>query len=319
MALACYQSSVQSREVGRLKKHLVLSVLLLVSLLTLLPVISGCGVATQQTTATLGETEAGSAADAAIAAVTKSDDIESPATIEAGVLLAGSDTAAPPLAYLAIVERVKDNEVVKEVAPVGFEVDLCTAIAEKMGLELRVVSTAWADLIPTLESGQVDILMSGMATSRDLREQLSATDPHLAADLAISTPVAKPIDGEAELASKIVGVQIDTVAQTALDGVGGVKEIRPYPRILDAFRDLAAGRLDAVVADEPASLWILENNADYKGKYAVTGALETGEGYAYWCTKDKSALLGAMNTALEQLRNEGVYDKICAKWGLTGD
>jgi ABC-type amino acid transport substrate-binding protein len=316
LAPACYLSSLQSRKVGNLRRYVVLYALLVVLSIAPLPTVAACGGSQETTTTARGTGTTAAAddattADAAIASVTKSDRIETPATIEAGFLQAGCDVAFPPMEYMTVVDKKR--------TAVGFDVDLCTAIAKKMGLELKVVAVAWDGIVPVLENGQVDIIMSAMITSPALLEQVSATDPYLSGDLAISAPVGAPIADAADLVGKTVGVQIDSTAQTAVEEVEGVKEIRTYSQISDAFQDLAAGQLDAVVNDEPASLWIIENSPDYKDKYANTGRLETGEGYAYWCTKDNEALLAAMNTALGELRDEGVYQKICDKWGLTGN
>ncbi len=280
---------------------------LLVLALILVPVVAACG--GEEEAVPPGGADAAKAADAAVAAVTKSGAIETPKTVKAGFLQAGSDTAFPPMEF-----PNKANN-----GYIGFDVDLCTALAMKMGLKLEVVSTAWDGIIPALLANRYDIIMSGMSILPERLEQMNATDAYLPGIIAISTPKDKPINDAAGLTGKIVGVQVDTTGQFEVEKVEGVKEIKKYPTIGDAFLDMAAGRVEAVVNDEPVNAYIIATNADYAKKFVNSGGIMTDNSYAYWCTKENTALQTAMNTALKELRAEGVYTKILAKWALTGN
>mgnify|MGYP000229957387 CR=1 FL=1 len=165
-------------------KKYVLFVALLVLTLLVVPFLVGCGgEETTTTSAVSSETTAAPAqdpaaiADAAIAAVTKSDAIQTPKTIKEGVLMAGSDTSFPPMEFSD-----------EKGGYIGFDVDLCTALARKMGLQLEVVSTAWDGIIPALISGRYDIIMSAMSITEERLKQINFTDPYLPGILAISTP-----------------------------------------------------------------------------------------------------------------------------------
>jgi len=263
------------------------------------------------TTAPAGtDTTAGPQADvdAAIAAIRKSPAIESPPTLKAGVLQAGSDTSFPPMEF-------PDGKG----GYVGFDVDLCTALAKKMGLQLEIVPTAWDDIIPALLGDRFDMIMSAMAITEERLKQINFTDPYLPGILAISAPVSAPIADTAELAGKVVGVQVDTIGQFEAEKIQSIKEIRKYGTILEAFQDLAAGRVDCVVNDEPVNTYIIETNPDYKAKLANAGRIITMNGYGYAVKKENAALLEALNAALNEVRADGIYQKICEKWGITGN
>lgn len=286
----------------------------------------GCGSVSQSTNITVyGEgteqrTAAAAAADNAIANIAKSPDIETPVTLSAGVLLVGSDSASPPFEYLAVVVTKVGGEDSKETTLVGFEWDLARAVAKKMGVEAQYVQTSWNDLVAGINEGRLDILASARSTTPDRLQELGATDTYLAANLAICTSGGgKALAGENELKGKMVGVQLGTPAQAVVTEIEGVAEVRTYTQILTAFRDLDAARLDAVVADEIVIDWIRDNSAAYEETIRVSGRIESGEGYAFWCARGSEQLLAAMNVALAELRDEGVYLKICRKWGLTGN
>lgn len=277
-------------------------VLVVVGLLVL-PLAAGCGGST--TTATTAAEEVGphgpnaEAADKAIASITKSPNIETPKTIEPGKLLAGSDTAFPPFEF-------SDGKG----GYIGFDVDMMTALCKKMGLELQIVPTAWDGIIPALVSDRFDIIMSAMSITPERLEQINFSDPYYKNDLAITTRVDKPIPNAEGLKGKVVGVQVDTTGQFAVEKIEGVKEIKKYENIIAALQDLQAGRVDAVVNDEPSNAYQIRNIPEL----ANTGIIPVDDDYGFGIKKENEALLKAVNQALKELKDEGIYDLILAKW-----
>ena len=83
-----------------------------------------------------------------------------PATIEGRHAPGRFRLGVPPLEYLANVITGNEDKEVKTPS-VGFEVDLCTAVAKKLGLKLGFVTTSWSDLPASLDEGKVDIVAVG--------------------------------------------------------------------------------------------------------------------------------------------------------------
>ena len=286
----------ESRRRERLKRNHVLLIVLVLLATTIVPLVAGCGNDFKE-----------QAVDDFIASIEKSDAIDKPDTIEGGWIQGGSDTAFPPMEFSD-----------EKGGYIGFDVDLCTALAHKMGLKLQVVSTAWDGIIPGLLGDRYDIIMSAMSITEERLEQVNFTDAYLPGILAITAPIDAPVTKAEDLAGKIVGVQVDTTGQFAVEEIAGVKEIKKYPDILTAFQDLNAGRVEAVVNDEPVNAYIIQTNTDYKAKFANTGGIVTVNDYGYAIKKENTDLLKAMNAALAELIADGTYQKICDKWGLTG-
>jgi polar amino acid transport system substrate-binding protein len=294
-----------------LKKHLSPVTILFVLLVALLPTISACSVTTNVVTATVYGPDSAKVADVAkladqaIAGITRSTAIKVPSTIAASSLLIGSDAAYPPLEFMAYVMTTDtDGKDAKPKATelVGFEVDLYKAVAKKLGLTPTYVKVSWSDFASSLAEGKVDVVASGMITGLKVVANLGASDTYLSADLAICTKVGEQLADATALNGKIVGVQSGSTGESAVGAVAGVKEARAYPRILGAFADLMAGKVDAVVVEQPVAEWILANHADYTTALKISGTIESGEGYAFWCTKDNQELLAAINAALQELR-----------------
>jgi len=290
------------------KRWLPILVMAIVGLVAI-PLMAGCGGSTTTTAAATSTTAGGEevgptgpnaqAADEAVAAVTKSPNIETPKTITAGKLQAGSDTAFPPFEF-------SDGKG----GYIGFDVDMMTAMCKKMGLELVVVPTAWDGIIPALVSDRFDIIMSAMSITAERKEQINFSDPYYKNDLAITTPADKPIKDADGLKGKVVGVQVDTTGQFAVEKIEGIKEIKKYENIITALQDLQAGRTEAVVNDEPSNAYQIRNIPEL----ANTGTIPVDDDYGFGMKKENEELLAAVNQAIKELKDDGVYDLIKKKW-----
>ncbi len=292
-----------------MKKHLLSATLLLVLIAASIPLVSACSAtttnqvsATVWSTGTANYTDAAKAADEAVAAITKSPDISVPATLEPGKLTIASDQAYPPLQYLAKVITQVGTEETETTLVVGFEVDLYTAVAKKLGLEPVNVQSSFADLTSVLTDGEVDMVASAVATTPELLNQFAASETYLDADLAICSRSGVELPDEASLQGKVVGVQAGSGAELVVDNMQGIAEKRLYSHVTGAFDDLAAGLIDAVVTVKPVAEWILATDADYATAIQISGIIETGEGYAFWCNKKDQALMDAIDAAIAELR-----------------
>lgn len=336
---------VQTREVGTLKKRLTLTIILVALLAATLPLLGGCAASTHIVNATVygtgssGLTEAARTADQALAEIAKSEEIAAPVTREAGKLLIASDAAYPPLEYSAkIVTQEGDKESQSDPQTVGFEIDLATAIAKKLGLEPVFVTVAYSDIQSALSEGKADIAASGMITSPGLLTQLTSTDTYLAADLAICTRNGVEYADADALQGKVVGVQQGSICESAVDSIPGIAEKILSLHVLGAFDDLMDGKVDALVVVRPVAKWILATKPEYANALHISGSIETGEGYAMWATKGNEGLVAAIDAALQELMEapgvatpettatqetvqpaESLYQLLLEKWGLATD
>jgi len=152
--------------------------------------------------------------------------------------------------------------------------------------------------------------MSAMSITEERLEQINFSDPYYRNDLAITTPVDNPIENAEGLVGKVVGVQVDTTGQFAVEEIEGIKEIKKYENIITALQDLEAGRVEAVVNDEPSNAYQVKDKANL----ANTGIIPVDDDYGFGIKKEKEELLAAINQALKELKDEGIYELIRVKW-----
>ncbi len=221
-------------------------------------------------------------------------------TIREGKLLMGSDTTYPPF------ESIDDKG-----EAVGFDVDVAREIAARLGLELEVVSVKWEGIIPGLKTGDYDMVMSAMTITDERKMEIDFSDPYIDSDQSIAVRKGESgIKSEADLAGKVVGVQVDTTGQFTAEEIPGIKEIRKYDTILMAFEDLELGRIDAIVNDYPVNAYISKT----RGKTEVVATIKTDEQYGIGVKKGNTQLLEAINEALAEMKKDGSYQRIFEKW-----
>jgi glutamine transport system substrate-binding protein len=220
-------------------------------------------------------------------------------TLKSGELSMGSDTAYPPF------ESTEGNDYV------GFDIDLAKEIAKRLGLELKVVPTAWDGIIPGLKTDKYDMLMSAMTITEERSQEIDFTDPYIDSDQSIAVKSDNDtIKGKEDLNGKVVGVQLDTTGQFEAEKMTGLAELRKYETILAAFEDLKLGRIDAIVNDFPVNAYI----AKTQGGTKVVATIKTDEKYGIGVKKGNDELREALNKVLAEMKADGTYDTIYAKW-----
>jgi polar amino acid transport system substrate-binding protein len=231
---------------------------------------------------------------------TKTEEKIAVTTIQEGKLLMGSDTTYPPF------ETIGDDG-----APVGFDVDVATEIASRLGLELEVVSVKWEGIIPGLKTGSYDIVMSAMTITPERKMEIDFSDPYIDSNQSIAVKKGNTeIKSEADLAGKVVGVQVDTTGQFTAEKIAGIKEIRKFDTILLAFEDLELGRVDAIMNDYPVNAYLSRT----RGKAEVVATIKTDEQYGIGIKKGNDQLREAVNQVLADMKADGAYDEIYKKW-----
>lgn len=246
-------------------------------------------------------TNAGSQAPAAPKGVDFKTQLKEP-----GVLNVGSDNAYPPF----------ENIEAGKTEPVGFDVDLYKEIARRLGLTAKSTTTSFDGLFTqSIPRGQFDVGISAITIKDERKQSVDFTDPYFEANLSLAvnvskTPNIKTID---DLAGQTLGVQTGTTGADCADAIvaqGKAKEVKKFDTAVQAFDDLVAGGVAAVVNDRPASEGIIAQRSALK----VVQVLETNEKYGIAISRDKPDLRVAINGALKEMMQDGTYARIYKTW-----
>lgn len=193
----------------------------------------------------------------------------------------------------------------------GFDMDLIRAIAKEMGYKADIQNVNFDGLIPAMESGNIDIIASGMTINDERKNQVDFADPYYTSGLTIVVPNGSDIKGFADLQGKRIAVQIGTTSHEEAQKIEGA-EVKALNSSADTFMELKAGNVDAVINDLPVNDYYIHKT----GATDVTRLEEklTSEEYGFAMKKGNTELQEKVNAALKTLKENGEYDKIYEKW-----
>ena len=199
---------------------------------------------------------------------------------------------------------------------VGWEIDFMNAICKQAALECVVTLTAWDGIIPALTAGQIDVIMSSMSITEERMKTIDFSDKYYNTPAAVVTAKGAGITPDAAgLTGKIVGVQVSTTheAYTQAYFASVAAEIKTYQTQDEANQDLAAGRIDAVMADSIAMADFLKSETgvaccESAGNVADDPVI-LGLGVGFGLRKG-DPLRETLNAAIAAIRADGTYDAI---------
>jgi polar amino acid transport system substrate-binding protein len=195
---------------------------------------------------------------------------------------------------------------------IGYEVDLMNEIARLLDRRAVFVQNQWDGLIPGLQRGNYDVAINGIEITEDRKEQVDFTIPYYATGEQLSVRNDEnSINSLADLKGKTAGTLKYSLAQRILEREGGI-EIRTYDGQINAYEDLANGRLDAVLMDAPIAVYYSKPNPKLK----FAGPAIEQIRYGICVRKGDGELRTRINEALLSLIKSGELRRIYEKWGL---
>lgn len=198
---------------------------------------------------------------------------------------------------------------------VGFDYDIGLALCAEMEVECTFVAQDWDGMIPALLAGKYDAIVSSMSITDERKQVVDFTDHYYTNALTFVAPKDTDIIdvSPAGMAGKTIGAQGSTVSAAFLEENYGDSDVKLYPTQDDAYLDLAAGRVDAVLADVgPSNLWLGGGDGaccDFVGEAVVKDDLV---GIAI--RKDDAELKEMFNKAIAAIVANGTYADINAEY-----
>ncbi|OAM92888.1 amino acid ABC transporter substrate-binding protein, PAAT family [Pelosinus fermentans] len=220
----------------------------------------------------------------------------------AKVLKVGTDAGFAPFEF--------QDEKSKEY--VGFDMDLIKALGKQMGYEVQIQNMNFDGLIPGLEVNSIDAVASGMTITEARKQKVNFTKPYYQAGLTIVVKNDNnTIKNFKDLEGKKIAVQIGTTGAAEAKKIKDA-QVREFNNAPEAFMELKAGGVDAVVNDKPVNEYYIAQSGSKDAK-AVGEPLQAEE-YGIAVAKKNTELAGKLDKALDELKKNGEYEKIYVKW-----
>jgi polar amino acid transport system substrate-binding protein len=220
-----------------------------------------------------------------------------------GTLIAGVKDSQPPFGFV--------DEQTKQI--VGFEIDICKALADKLGVKLETKPVTSSTRIPMLTQGAIDLVAATMTHKKDREDQIDFSVTYFMTGQKLLVKKDGGIKGVKDLAGKKVGsVKGSTSEQN-------VKKAQPECTVIsfetypEAFLALKQGKVEAVTTDE-SILVGLQNSDDKPADFAIVGEYISPEPYGLGLVENDSDFRDFVNVTLMDLWASGEFKKIYEKW-----
>jgi polar amino acid transport system substrate-binding protein len=225
-------------------------------------------------------------------------------TIKPGVLTVGMEIGYPPLEYYA-----EDGK-----TPIGFDVQLAKAVADKLGLKVEYVDTAWDGIFAGVTKGDYDCIMSAVTITEARLGAHNFSKPYIgnAQSLVLlkNSPLKATVKTPNDLSGKGVAYQEETTSDifmTKLAAEGLKFTAYEYAKVMSCFDELKLGRVDAIVCD---SLVAIDFIAPPGNPFEIVWRGPADEVFGICLKKGNDALTQALDKALDELFADGTILKI---------
>ncbi len=252
---------------------------------------AGCGSSTESSDAATETTETTEASDDTASAADFT-------TVSDGVLTMATNAYFPPYEYY------EGEEIV------GIDAEIAAAVAEKLGLTLKIEDMEFDSIITAVSTGKADVGMAGMTVTEDRLKNINFSSTYATGIQSIIVPEDSDITSVDDLADKMVGVQLGTTGDIYASEDLGSDHVDQYSKGNDAVMALTQGKVDAVIIDnEPAKSYVAATTG-----LKILDAEYASEEYAACISKDNDALKDAFNAALDELIADGTVQSIVDKY-----
>ena len=219
-------------------------------------------------------------------------------TVNNGVLTMATNAYFPPYEYYQ-GEKI-----------VGIDAEIAQAVADKLGLELKIEDMEFDSIITAVQTGKADMGLAGMTVTDERKQSVNFSDTYATGIQVVIVTEDSDIASVDDLEGKKIGVQLSTTGDIYASDDYGEDFVEQYNKGADAVMALEQGKVDAVIIDnEPAKSFVAANEG-----LKILDTEYVTEDYAACINKENAELLDAVNGALAELKKDGTLQSILDKY-----
>lgn len=198
----------------------------------------------------------------------------------------------------------------------GFDADIAKEIAKRLGVEVEFAPQEFSGLIPSLQAGKIDAIISQVTITEERKKQIDFTQPYITNSVKIivgedNNSITKLEDFKGQNIGVGLGTNDETYLRKEVLPKVGKFEIKTYDDVITSLQDLNAGRIDATINNLYALKPVVEKNG-FKIKAVGEPIKSDKAGVAV--RKDNPEFRDAIDQALTDLKADGTYNTIFKKW-----
>ena len=195
-------------------------------------------------------------------------------------------------------------------AIVGIDAEIAQAIADKLGMELKIEDVSFDSIIPGVQAKKYDMGMAGMTVTDERLESVNFSTSYAKGVQVVIVKEDSDIKTVDDVEGKKIGVQTTTTGDLYATDDFGEENVTKYDNGAVAVQALVSGKVDCVIIDnEPAKSYVAANEG-----LKILDTTYVEEDYAICFNKENTELMDKVNAALEELIADGTVQTIVDKY-----
>lgn len=202
----------------------------------------------------------------------------------------------------------------------GFDLELAQAIADDLGLELKIENVDFDTIVPGVASGtKYDMGIAAITATPEREKEVSFTDSYYMDDQAIvtmtdNTEITGDNYADALNAEGVkIAVQSGSTAEAFAKENFPNAELVPFKNATDCFAAVQSSQANALVTNRSVAAQLVATSFSNE---QVIKQISTGEEYAIAVNKDNTVLLDALNDSIAKLTEDGTVDELMTKYNI---
>ncbi|MPT05916.1 MAG: transporter substrate-binding domain-containing protein [Delftia sp.] len=196
----------------------------------------------------------------------------------------------------------------------GYDVDICHALARRLGVKAQIKPVSIEARIPSLQQGHMDLLAAGLAHTPLRAQQVDFSLGYYVSENVLAVKSSKPYAATADLAGRRVSYVKGSISENYLKAELPTATPMGYEEVPTAFTALVQGKVEAVSTSEEVLRKLFHKLGPKGGQYKVLQPAIGREVWGLGLRKGEGSLLQAVNQALQAMETEGEMQAIFDKW-----
>jgi polar amino acid transport system substrate-binding protein len=198
---------------------------------------------------------------------------------------------------------------------IGFDIELAQYMAERLGVKLEIVNVDWDGIIPALVTDKFDLIMSGMTRTLERAKAVNFSKPYFITGQSLLLNKERSADVESyedlNVKGKVISVMLGTTGDLAATKFLPNAEIKRFTTEAEAGAEVAFGRADAMVYDQPFVAIYSKEHSDTT--FAILEPF-TYESFGFAIRKGDPDFLRWLDLFIDEVKVDGTYDRLFQKY-----
>lgn len=197
----------------------------------------------------------------------------------------------------------------------GFDIDIIKAVAKAEGFNVKLVNTPWEGIFATLNSGDRDIIISGITITDKRKQMVDFSTPYFPAEQTIVVPKGSTVDSVAALKELKVGVVNSSTGDLVVSDVLGKNNtaIKRFDNTPLMLQELYEDGINAAVGDVGVAKFYIKTHPEKEFSLVPDAKFER-QYFGIAVAKGNEELRDKINAGLKKIIADGTYAKIYQDW-----